>query len=333
MTRARKHIHITLLQAVIALLSPSFLLSSCSSSDDGFSEPNPQDEKQEIRFNPGVWNFMEGTRAATFDNQLDLQEGTFKCYAYLDGTANLYIDGSTVSYANSQWSFNDGKHYWPASGALNFFAHMPADLPSYYTFDPTAYDSSTNPDGYSEDCPRIVCTNLPVNLTAGSDATQELVIAYTAQQDKTGSVPAKQPTAGEVAMTFKHPFAKVKFMLSAASGTNVKVNSITIPDIKNNGSFTFDGSTITWTPNGDDANFVISGNPATDDDTVYLVIPNDYGSKTLTVSATWNDWSNVTKNVSAIVSFDWTAGFSYTYTLTLSKYALEVSTSKYTEQW
>ena len=314
------------------------MLQGCGGSSDSF-EDEPQnvtdnESPQEIRLKADVWRMMEGTRATTYDDLTDLQAGTFTCYAFVDGETTQYISGSTVSYSASEWTFDDGKHYWPTTGALNFLAYMPHDLANTCcTIDPTAYADPGNLDGYSEDCARVVCTSLPVAITKGSDATQELLIAYTAQQDKAGSVPAKQPTAGEVALNFKHPFAKVKFVLSAASGTNVKVNSITIPDIKNNGSFTFDGSTTTWTPNGDDADLVISGNPATDDDAVYLVIPKNYGSKTLTVNATWDDWSDVTKNVSASVDFDWRAGYSYTYTLTLSKYALTVSTSKYTEQW
>ena len=327
MTRARRHINISLLLAVIVLLSPSFLLSACSSGDDGMNEPTPQ-ENQEIRFNPGVWNFMEGTRASKFDSNEDLQAGTLKCYAYEDGTTNLYIDGSTVSYSNPQWTFNDGKHYWPMTGSLNFFAFMPAGLENTFcTFDPTVYDSSTNPDGYSEDSPRITCSNLPIAIIKGSDSTKELVVAYTANQSK-----AEQGSTG-VILTFKHPFAKVKFKLAAASGTNVKVNSITIPSIKRNGIFAFNGTTVEWTLSGDDANFVLSGNPATDDEAFYLVIPNNYGSKTLTVNATWSDWSNVTKDISADVTFNWTAGYSYTYTLTLSKEALKVDVEKYTEQW
>lgn len=328
MTRARRHINISLLLAVVVLLSPSFLLSSCSSSDDGMNEPTPQD-KQEIRFNPGVWNFMEGTRAATFNNNEDLQAGTFKCYAYEDGTTNLYIDGSTVSYSVDQWLFDDGKHYWPASGALNFFAFMPAELENTScTFDPTAYNSSTNPDGYSEDSPRIVCTGLPVELSAGETTTQELIYAYTADQSKVGQ------GASGVTLTFKHPFATVCFKMSEASGTNITINSVTIGGIKNNGICTFNGSETSWAPSGETTSLVITGNPATGN-TPYLVLPQSFAaSLTFTVNATWNDWSNVTKNVSASVNVgSWQPGYSYTYTFTLSKYALTVSTEKYTEQW
>ena len=297
----------------------------------GCTEPElPRSEAQEeICLDAAVWHMMSGAplRAMTYDNQAALQAGTFKCYAYNDGTTTQYIAGSTVSYNGSQWLFNDGKHYWPAEGALNFLAYMPHDLANTYcTIDPTAYDVSENPDGYSEDCARVVCANLPVAITKGSDATRELVLAYTGGQ-------TKSTNSGMVDLTFMHPFARVCFKLSNASGTNVTVNSITIPDIKNNGSFTFDGTTTTWTLTGDNADFVLSGNPATDNDAVYLVIPGNYGSKTLTVNATWEEWSDVTKNVTADVTFNWAVGYSYTYTLTLSKYALTVDTDKYTEQW
>lgn len=72
---------------------------------------------------------------------------------------------------------------------------------------------------------------------------------------------------------------------------------------------------------------------ATTETTPYLVIPKNYGSKTLTVNATWDDWSNVTMDVSADVDFDWQAGNIYTYNLTLEKYALKVDILKFTEQW
>ena len=204
----------------------ALLLAACS--DD---TPDTSAEAQEIRFRADVWQVMEGTRATTIDNAAALQAESFKCYAYVDGTTDRYIDGATVSYSSAtdpNWTFDDGKHYWPASGALNFFVHLPATLPSYCTFDPTAYDAESNDDGYSEYCPRLTCTGLPVSLTAGSDATKELVYAYTANQSKAG-----QGSSG-VALTFKHPFARVKFKLSETSGSNVVVNSVTFNDENGN---------------------------------------------------------------------------------------------------
>lgn len=309
-------------------------LTACSDDDPvaGISD-------DEIHFQADVWQVMEGTRATTYDDIAAMQASTekFACYAFVDGSTNLYIDGSvsTVSWNSieSKWLFDDGKHYWPASGALNFFAHLPATLPSYCTFDPTAYDAGANDDGYSEDCPRLTCTALPVDLDTDDD-TKEVVYAYVAQQDKNGTNTSLQPTAGQVALTFKHPFARVKFKLSEASGSNVVVNSVTIAGVKNNGIATFNGTTTTWTPSGDATNLVVTGTPATSD-TPYLVLPQSFDtSLTFTVNATWNDWSTVTKDVSASVAVgSWQPGYSYTYTFTLSKYALKVDTEKFTEQW
>ena len=323
MKRNKGNIAMMTLLATMILLATGFIFSACS-TDDTTPTPNTTSDS-EISLNTEVWNFI--TRATTIDNAAALQEHSFMCYAFEDGSATQYISGSTVSYAAGEWTFDDGKHYWPDAGALNFFAHLPAVLTNTYcSFDPTEYADPANPDGYSEDCPRIVCTNLPVAITKGSDDTKELVVAYTAAQTKAAN------SAG-VNLTFMHPFARVRFKLASASGTNVKVNSVTIPGVKQNGLFTFNGTVTTWTPDGADVDFVLSGNPATDDDAFYLVIPNNYGTKTLTVNATWSDWGTATKDVSANVNFNWEVGNSYTYTLTLSKEGLIVDTSKYTEQW
>lgn len=322
--------------ATVMLLTAG-LLAACSTDDDGIDNGGGATE---IRLNADCWRVMEGTRAVTYDSDAQLQASSFACYAYEDGTTTQYISGSTVSYSDSQWTFDDGKHYWPASGALNFFAYMPADLiGTYCTFDPTAYDASDNADGYSDDSPRIVCTNLPVSFTVGSDDTQELIFAYTADQDKFGTNSTLQPTPGYVGLTFKHPFARVCFKQSEANSSNVKINSVTVSGIKNNGTCTFDGSTIVWTPSGDATALTVSGIPATNTPATgndfYLVVPQTFASNiTFTVNATWTDWSNVTKNVSATVNVgSWVAGYSYTYTLTLDKFALTVDAKKFTEQW
>ena len=319
------------------MLLTAGLLAACSTDDDINDNGGGA---AEIRLNADCWRVMEATRAVTYDSDAQLQASSFACYAYEDGTTTQYINGSTVSYSDSQWTFDDGKHYWPASGALNFFAYMPANLSgTHYTFDPTAYDASDNVDGYSDDSPRIVCTDLPVSFTVGSDNTQELIFAYTADQDKFGTNSTLQPTPGYVGLTFKHPFARVCFKLSEASGTHVTVNSVTVSGIKNNGSCTFDGSTIVWTPSGDATALTVSGIPATNTPATgndfYLVVPQTFASNiTFTVNATWTDWSNVTKNVSATVNVgSWVAGYSYTYTLTLDKFALTVDAEKFTEQW
>jgi len=273
---------------------------------------------------------MEGsapTRATTIDDLSDLQSAGFCCYCYFDGTTNQFINGSTMSYAASAWSFDDNiTRYWPYSEALNFFAYAPKSLTNTYC----TYTS------YAEDAPEITCTNLPVAITKGSDTTQELMLAYTAAQTR-----AANASTG-VTLNFKHPFAGICFTLDESCRSSVTVNSITIQNIYNNGTCTFDGSTASWTPTGTQTNnLVITGSPVLDssdyDDGTYLVVPQTFASAvTFTVNATWSEWGgDFRRDVSTTVTVgSWQPGYKYTYNLVLSEYAIRVETaSTYTEQW
>lgn len=314
----------------IFLLS-AMLLIGCSGDDSPNADPTG-DEK-EIRLNAEVWQVMEGTRATTYDNST-LTSGSFKCYAYNDGETSLYLNGLTVSYSAGRWSFDAGSQVWP-DNALNFFAHMPANLEgTCYTFDPEAYNGEANNYGYSEDCPRIVCTGLPYVITSNNDNAKELIYAYTPIQSK-----AEHGVSG-VTMTFKHPLARVYFKISDTSGTAVKINSVTIEDIYHSGTCTFNGTATTWTPTGSqDSDLVVTCSPqlSSTNNSVgpFLVLPQTFATnRTFTVNATWTNWSNVEKNVSASVNVgSWQPGYSYTYTFTLSEYVLKVDIDKYTEQW
>lgn len=326
MKRMKGNTSLTMLLATIMLSAVGLVLFACSSDDPSTSSPTPDSE---ILMDANVWQVMEGTRATTFDNDAALrgETGGFKCAIYYENTTNQYLDYTTVNWSGSQWLWSDGKHYWPPSDNLDFFAYMPATKPSYVS---SITNAIIGTGSGNEPQPYFNCTNLPLTLTP-TDATKEFIWALTKGQNKTDN-------ASGVTMNFKHPFARIKFKLSAASGTNVTVNSITIPGVYPNGKCTLAGTgntaTCTWSNLSDSSNdLVISGDPATNDDTFYLVIPNNYGTKTLTVNATWSDWGTATKDISANVDFNWEAGFSYTYTLTLSKEALIVDVNKFTEQW
>ncbi len=313
----RKNSHI----ATLVLMS--LLLTGCSSGGDDMSTSR----KQAIRLNVEKAKVTEGgwdTRATTFSSKADLQANSpFKCYAYEDGGTTIYdnISNTSVNYNNGVWSFENGTHDCPEVSTLNFYAYMPttaAELEKTYC----EYS-------YTNKNPVITCTNLPVTIKKGSDYTQEYIYAYTPGQTKTAN------SDDGVTLMFQHPFARVCFKLTDASGTSVRVNSITIEGIKNNGTYTCNNST--WTPSGDDANLVISQSDsesaATGDD-YYLVVPNNYGNKTLTVNATWDEWGSVTKDVTATIACNWEPGNCYIYKLTLSEYAVVVNvTDKYTEQW
>ncbi len=151
----------------------------------------------------------------------------------------------------------------------------------------------------------------------------EFLYAYLPTQTFTTQTGA----GGALPLQFQHPFAKIYFTLSDASGEAVTVNSISIgsSDIATTGSYTHGSGWSSVSGSG-----TLSGMSL---NTSYLVIPNTYSSKTLTVNATWSDWSEVTTNVSTTITPTWVAGSSYTYNLTLTKYALKVDEEKYTEQW
>ena len=299
------------------LLLAAGLLAGCSGSGD---EPTTGGETtpKEIRLTPNVWQVMDataarGTRAATFDNATALQaERSFTCAVYNANATTTYISSIAVEWNDPQWEFSDGKHFWPMEGSLDFFAYMPAAetlaTDAAYITGPT-YTTARNP--------QFTC-----DMT--KTQTKEFVWALTTGQNKAAN------SAG-VAMNFTHPFARISFSLSPASGTHVTVNSISIDgtDFYTTGTCTFDGTNSTWSAKGGAAalgTFSIGNS--------YLVIPYNYGSKTITVNATWDDWSNVTKSItSGAVTINWQAGKSYTYNLTLKKEVLIVETTKYTEQW
>ena len=319
MTKNLKYIALCLLVTLLA--------SACSSDGaDGNEVTNRNEAKKEIGIKPDVWKMAEATRATTYDNSALVSSG-FICTAYNAGTATVNTDAkisnTTVTWSDSRWVFSDGSHYWPTSGDLDFFAYAP---PSYVA---VTYAVAGTPAAAA---PYFTCSDMPLSLTP-SDATQEFIWALTTGQNRIG-----QGESG-VTMTFRHPFARVKFKKSASSSTNVTVTSITIPAIYRDGTCTLTGTgntaTSTWSGLSDgEGNLVITGSPATSDDTFYLVIPNNYGSKTLSVAITWKEWDvEYSETLTAPLTINWAAGYSYTYSLTITKNDLKVDVEKFTEQW
>ena len=315
------------------VLAATFAACSGDSTDtpaNGYNDgpTNPSGEAGEIRVNADVFQMMDGTRTttfATFDNAAAIKtEGSFICKAYDAGTATVNTTSNVNSQVNwnsdtSSWAFADGSHNWPETGDLDFFAYMPTTTPStegYYITGLT-YEVSGEP--------AVLHRYFTCDMTKTVDKdNKEFIFALVIDQNKEDNISG-------VNLAFRHPFAKIIFQLSEASGTSVEINSITISgeDFYKTGTYTFDDPTSTWSSlGGASALGTLSIN------TPYIVIPNDYGSsKTITVNASWDNNKTNFSITSSALSINWQAGYSYTYTLTLSKYALDVNTSKYTEQW
>ena len=305
------------------------LLTGCGNDND---VPSGADgTRGDIRLNADVWQVMEGTRATTFNSAADLQREGFKCTLYNQNTTDIYdgVNNTNVDWSSSAWAFFGGTHKWPENnGVLDFFAYSPQDdIPaepgeststSYITA--LSYTVSGEP---AAPAPSFTCT-----IPAGQTDLKEFVWALTPGRNW-------QNSASGVTMHFLHPFARIRFVLSEASGSNVEVTSV---KIKRNTNFymggtctlSSNGATSTWSSLSDSSD-EIGGELDKD----YIAIPQEVGSHNVLVTAKWHEWSkDVTQDYNVTVSVtQWDPGKSYTYTLTLSEYALRVDIDKYTEQW
>jgi len=290
-------------------------------------------------------------RANTINNVTALQGYDLKIDAYFHGTDTKYLDGVKLHYNESEWMFWDGSaqlhYYWPIEGSvydpdgvnitnmsLDFVGFCPYEKPSYIGT-PT-YNHATGAS-FTATLPTTTVAAVDY-MTIGNQASlQEHLIAVLDSQTL-----AKQTAAGgALPLQFKHPFALVKFVLNAASGTHVQIDSISIAELNTGGTCTYNGTTMSWGSYTGSGTLIIREvlkiGGTTETSTGFVVIPQNYGTKYLTVSATWDDWSHPDKvtisDYGTEVDLNWEAGRIYTYNLTLDKYGLKVDAGKYTEQW
>lgn len=315
----------------------SWLLTGCSSDDSG-AQRHAVGEQSEIAFNADVWRMKENTRVATIDGNPALQTKDIRIDAYHHGTAEDYISGAQLLYDGGAWKFWDStndvqKHYyWPfdgsqsASGAtastLDFVGTCPYVQPGYVSS--VAYDGSAV---------SVSCDMSDYMTSASQSSVSEYLVGLAANH----TLATQTAEGGAVPISLKHPFAMVKFAIATASGTAVKINSVSIGALPTAATCGYDGTDVTWSSLTGSAAITaaeeLQVGGALTETTPLLVIPSDYGTKTLTVNATWTDWSDVTKDISTDLSFNWQPGYIYTYTLTVTKYALKVDTETFTEQW
>lgn len=320
------------------LLTVCVLLVACSGSDSDDAKPEGNLQNQlptEISVKTNVMGML--SRANTIDSNSELQGQYLKIDAYYHDTETKYLNGVKLHY-DSSWKFWDGSqvhYYWPIEGSvaegpitvssLDFVGFCPYAKPAYIGT-PT-YNHST---GVSFTCDM----SSYMTKTAQAEMPEFLVgvlpnQTYATQTDAGGALP----------LIFKHPFALVKFVINAASGTHVQINSISIAGLYTGATCTYDGSTMSWGSYDDESKATMTITQTlkiggTTEGTPFVVIPKDYGIKYLTVNATWDDWSNVTiSDYGTDVNFNWEPGHIYTYNLTLDKYGLKVDIEKFTEQW
>lgn len=324
----------------VAFLLASLLLAGCGSDSFDDEPQNVADNAspKEITIKTDITSMQ--TRATTIDDDEDLQGEDLRIDAYFHYRETKYLDGTKLHY-DSSWKFWDGAaqlhYYWPIEGSvynpasdnitvssLDFVGYCPYTTPAYITTGPTYNHSS----GISFTC------DMSSYMTAASQASiTEFMIAKADNRTSAG---------GAVPLTFKHPFACVKFQLSA-SHPDIKINVITLKSLKTGGTCSFNGSTSTWSSLTGSADFEATLNQTCNDNPAspvalgsnYIVIPQTFAGE-IEVNASWNDWGDtpVPHTMSTtITSVTWQAGYSYTYTFTISTDDLVVNITNFTEQW
>lgn len=301
--------------------------------------------RSEIAVQTGVTGLQQN-RIRSVNNIDSLRLKDIKIDAYFHDTETKYLDGVKLHYTGTTppWQFWDGAqvhYYWPIEGSVydpagtpitispfDFVGYCPFTKPDYITS--TSYNHST---GASFTC------NVADSMT---NATQKDMLEYVIAVLKNQTLATQSAAGGALPLTFKHPFALIKFVIAEGSGEHVRVDSIGIGELYTGATCAYNGgSSMTWS--GHTGSATLSIKPAhplkynteyTVSDTM-MVIPATYvGTKTLTVKGTWDEWTNsVTKEISADVAINWQPGYIYTYNLTVTKYALKVDVQKFTEQW
>lgn len=315
---------------IVLLLATMVWLAGCTGSDsDDVQTPDPSTE--DIHLSADVWQVMDGTRATTFDNAVALQtEGAFSCAVYEKNTITPFISGTSVNWntTTGEWLFSDGKHYWP-SGALDFFAYMPATPPDYIT-GPTY---TGTPENHTVS---FTCSSLPMTQAGQeSSSLKEFVYALALDQDKNGTNTTAQPTQGQVSLTFQHPFARIKLQWAASpyDHSSITLTSVKLKGIKNSGTYN-SSATPQWTATDDATDLTVTSLAENGAAVPYLVIPQEWTGD-IEVIASWTVWGETKKSTltANVGTTTWEPGTSYTYTFTITDTDLKVDIGKFTEQW
>lgn len=351
-TTIKALLHVVSLLSAPLLLTAAILMAACSGDDstDTNDTPTPTNDNSEIQLNADVWRVMEGTRATTYDNATGLQTAGFKVYAYERNTTTPYLDGLQVDYSDG-WAFNDGKQYWP-DYALDFFAHAPSTVPNYITSGPT-YTATASPS-VTHDV-TFACT-LDNSLNDQNSDVKEFIYALALDQDKAGTNTSTQAVAGQVALTFQHPFARIYLKRGtirrngeSVVSSVVRISRVTLKSVNKTGTYSYNNGTPSWGSLGNSTSYILDeANVPTEGNGPYLVVPQTFNStNNFSVQLTYRDGWGVleTQEFETTVNTTWEPGHSYTYTISASITVSEggggggssggitVDVNKYTEQW
>ena len=200
------------------LAAAAVALAACS-NDDTITVNQGIEEANTISFN----TIVEGqTRAA------DIKTNTltsFNAYAIVNGTANVYF--AEDLYEKSEGTFNSvNKHYWPSSGALDFYAYAPATSTQYTHSTPNTLGFVVTPSTTISEQVDLVVAN--TNNKAKTDAYTPI-----------GGSASTYGAAG-VPLNFRHAESKVVVRFkNGQSNMKIDVQAFKIVNVDGEATYTY----------------------------------------------------------------------------------------------
>lgn len=280
----------------LLLLPLLALLCGCSASDDGTTAATQGDPR--IGFSVEA---NGGTRAEATAFPTDR---TFRVYAWDHTDSGSWMmnkgtegddDSNVVSYDNTRGSwYPKYTYYWPDDQTtVDFYAIYPEDVP--FNTDSKKIDFTATAVTGSDDV--LYCKSSTSKLGANHYAT-----VYAAE------------------IVFRHALSRIAFAKQELNEVTLYVKSITLKQIKDKGTFNFDGATPAWTTN--DASLTDSYNTTLDNSLLLMPQTLAEGAQIVVeykiqADGTWlrggeSEWDTKTIPLTG----DWLTGRTYTYTLT-----------------
>lgn len=224
-------------------------LTSCS-SDETIAESQSFAEANTISFRSSVAGQTRATDITTSNLT------SFKAYAIVHGTSNTYFAEDVFTKSSTTFVSED-KHYWPASGALDFYAYAPTTSTQYT-------HSTTETLGFT------------VTPSTTISSQVDLVVANTNNKSKTGEYNStKTYGADGIPLNFRHAESKVVVIFkNGQSNMKIDVQAFKIVNVDGTATYTYTAASNTST-DGNNTDPAASGttltNQWTDNDNSYTV--------------------------------------------------------------
>ena len=244
-------------KSLFILATAALVFASCN-NDVKIDENKTLDDANEITFRTLETKVMRAPAAADVTTA---NLNAFKAYAIVNGTTNVYFGEDVFTKDGSTYS-STTKHYWPASGALDFFAYAPA-IPTQYTHE--------------------TANTLSFVVTPSTTISEQvdLVVANTNNKTKTG---AYTPTGGSastygaagVPLNFRHAESKVVVRFkNGQANLKVDVQAFKVVNVDGSATYTYTSASNTSTDGNNIATLTDQWTANTTYDVTYTGTPTN----------------------------------------------------------